>query len=463
MNAGGTTIRPIVLLGPGAYSISEPCEVSKPSQGCHNGGTTMLDINLIREQPDVVRKSLKDRQMDASPVDSILELDEKRRTLLTEVETLKAERNAVSKEIGQMKDAAARQSKIDAMRAVGDKISAMDAELAEVDAELQTLMSGLPNIPDERTPYGVSEDENVVIKTVGEPRKFDFTPKAHWDLGPELGIIDFERGTKITGSRFYVLSGPGARLQRALIAFMLDLHIRQGYTEKYLPFMVKTETVYGAGQLPKFADNLYKDHEEDLYFVPTAEVPLTGYHMDEILEEADLPRRYTGYTPCFRREKMSAGRDVRGIKRGHQFDKVEMYIYCKPEESDDWLEKMRENAEQTCADLGIPYRVKQLCTGDIGFGSAITYDIEAWAPGCDEWLEVSSVSNVTDFQARRANIRYRPAEGGKVRYPHTLNGSGLGLPRTLIAVMENYQQADGSIVVPEALRPWMGGIDIIKP
>jgi len=423
----------------------------------------MLDINLIREQPDVVRKSLKDRQMDPSPVDSILQLDEKRRGLLTEVETLKAKRNAVSKEIGQMKDAAARQSKIDAMRAVGDKISAMDAEVAEVDAELQSLMSNLPNIPDERTPYGKDEDENVVIKTVGEPRKFDFTPKAHWDLGPELGIIDFERGTKITGSRFYVLSGPGARLQRALIAFMLDLHIRQGYTEKYLPFMVKTETVYGAGQLPKFADNLYKDHEEDLYFVPTAEVPLTGYHMEEILEEADLPRLYTGYTPCFRREKMSAGRDVRGIKRGHQFDKVEMYIYCKPEESNDWLEKMRENAEQTCVELGIPYRVKQLCTGDLGFGSSITYDLEAWAPGCDEWLEISSISNVTDFQARRANIRYRPADGGKVRFPHTLNGSGLGLPRTLIAVMENNQQADGSIIVPEVLRPWMGGVDVIGP
>jgi seryl-tRNA synthetase len=423
----------------------------------------MLDIALIREQPDIVRKSLKDRQMDALPVDSILKLDEKRRELLTEVETLKAERNTVSKEIGKMKDKSERQAKIDAMRVVGEKISAMDAELAEVDAELQTLMSELPNIPDERTPYGVDEDENVVLKTVGEPRKFDFTPKPHWDLGPELGIIDFERGAKITGSRFYVLSGPGARLQRALIAFMLDLHIRQGYTEKYLPFMVKTETVYGAGQLPKFADNLYKDYEEDLYFVPTAEVPLTGYHMDEILEEGDLPRRYTGYTPCFRREKMSAGRDVRGIKRGHQFDKVEMYIYCKPEESNDWLEKMRENAEQTCADLGIPYRVKQLCTGDLGFGSTITYDIEAWAPGCDEWLEVSSVSNVTDFQARRANIRYRPEEGGKVKYPHTLNGSGLGLPRTLIAVMENNQQEDGSIIVPEVLRPWMGGVDIIRP
>jgi len=423
----------------------------------------MLDIALIREQPDIVRKSLKDRQMDATPVDSILKLDEKRRELLTEVETLKAERNTVSKEIGKMKDKSERQAKIDAMRIVGEKISAMDAELAEVDTELQTLMSELPNIPDGRTPYGVDEDENVVIKTIGEPRKFDFTPKPHWDLGPELGIIDFERGAKITGSRFYVLSGPGARLQRALIAFMLDLHIRQGYTEKYLPFMVKTETVYGAGQLPKFADNLYKDHEEDLYFVPTAEVPLTGYHMDEILEEADLPRRYTGYTPCFRREKMSAGRDVRGIKRGHQFDKVEMYIYCKPEESNDWLEKMRENAEQTCAELGIPYRVKQLCTGDLGFGSTITYDIEAWAPGCDEWLEVSSVSNVTDFQARRANIRYRPEEGGKVKYPHTLNGSGLGLPRTLIAVMENNQQEDGSIIIPEVLRPWMGGVDVIRP
>lgn len=422
----------------------------------------MLDINLIREQPDLVRKTLKDRQMEASPVDSILELDGKRRALLTQTESLKAERNAVSKEIGKLKDEAARKSKIEAMRAVGEEISALDAELAQVDAELQSLMSGLPNILDERTPFGRDDDENVVIKTVGEQRKFDFTPKPHWDLGPELGIIDFERGAKITGSRFYVLNGLGARLQRALIAWMLDLHIGQGYTEKYLPFMVKTETVYGAGQLPKFADNLYKDHEEDLYFVPTAEVPLTGYHMDEILEEADLPLLYTGYTPCFRREKVSAGRDVRGIKRGHQFDKVEMYIYCRPEDSNEWVEKMSAHAQQTCADLEIPYRVKQVCSGDIGFGSAITYDIEAWAPGCDEWLEVSSVSNVTDFQARRSNIRYRPEEGGKVKFPHTLNGSGLGLPRTLIAVMENYQQADGSIVVPEVLRPWMGGVDVIR-
>jgi len=424
----------------------------------------MLDINIIRETPDVVRKALKDRQMEESPVDAILQLDEKRRALLGQVEVLKAERNTVSKEIGQMKEATARQSKIEAMRVVGDKIAEFDKQVSEVEVELNALTASIPNIPDARVPYGVDDSENIVIRTIGEPRKFDFAPKPHWDLGPALGILDFERGTKLTGSRFYVLQGAGARLQRALIAWMLDLHTRsgQGYEEKYLPFMVKTAVVYGAGQLPKFADNLYKDHEEDYYFVPTAEVPLTGLHMDEILDEASLPRMYTAYTPCFRREKMSAGRDVRGIKRGHQFDKVEMYIYCKPEDSEAMHEKMVKDAEETCALLGIPYRVKRLCSGDLGFGASITYDFELWAPGCDEWLEVSSVSNVTDFQARRANIKYRPTDGGKAKFLHTLNGSGLGLPRTLIAVMENYQQADGSIVVPEVLRPWMGGIDVIK-
>ena len=424
----------------------------------------MLDINLIREKPDVVRKALRDRQENPSPVDTILQLDEKRRNLLNEVEALKAERNAVSKEIGKQKDAADRQSRIEAMRVVGDKISALDKEIETVEAELHALTSTLPNIPDPRTPYGKDDSENVVIKTVGEPRKFDFTPKPHWDLGPALGILDFERGVKMTGSRFYVLSGAGARLQRALIAYMLDLHTRsgQGYLEKYPPFMVKEQTVFAAGQLPKLRDNMYRDHEEDLWMVPTAEVPLTGLHMDEILDEASLPRMYTAYTPCFRREKMSAGRDVRGIKRGHQFDKVEMYIYCKPEDSEALHQKMLKDAEETCALLGIPYRVKQLCAGDLGFGATLTYDLELWAPGCDEWLEVSSVSNVTDFQARRANIKYHPADGGKTRFVHTLNGSGLGLPRTLIAVMENYQQADGSIVVPEVLRPWMGGIDIIR-
>ena len=422
----------------------------------------MLDLNLIRENPDLVRTALKNRQMEVSPVDDILRLDEKRRSLLTQVEALKAERNVVSKEIGKLKDAAERNQKIAAMREVGDKIAAFDKEVAEVETQLQAIASAIPNIPDERTPIGASEDENIVLRTVGQLPEFNFEPKPHWELGPALGILDFERGTKITGSRFYVLNGAGARLQRALIAFMLDLHIRQGYTEEYLPFMVKTATVYGAGQLPKFADNLYKDHEEDYYFVPTAEVPLTGLHMDEILEEGQLPLFYTAYTPCFRREKMSAGRDVRGIKRGHQFDKVEMYMYTRPEESDTLLEKMREDAEATCAALGFTYRVKQLCTGDIGFNSAITYDLEVWAPGCNEWLEVSSVSNVRDFQARRANIKYRPADGGKVRFPHTLNGSGLGLPRTLIAVMENNQQEDGSIVVPDVLRPWMGGVDVIR-
>ena len=432
----------------------------------------MLDINLIREQPDLVRKALSDRQMDPTLVERILELDARRRVLLTEVEALKAERNAVSKEISQtlaphasagVKDAAARQAKIESMRAVGDKIAAIDREVAKVEEELMSVAAIIPNLPDARTPYGKDESENVVLRTVGQLTEFDFEPKIHWNLGPALGILDFERGVKITGSRFYVLTGLGARLQRALIAYMLDLHSRQGYTEQYTPFMVKAATLYAAGQLPKFAENLYHDAEEDLWMVPTAEVPLTGLHMNEILDEKQLPLRYTAYTPCFRREKMSAGRDVRGIKRGHQFDKVEMYIFSKPEESDAMLEQMRQHAEATCAGLGLTYRVKQLCTGDIGFGATMTYDIEVWAPGLQEWLEVSSVSNDTDFQARRANIKYRPANGGKTRFVHTLNGSGLGMPRTLIAVLENYQQADGSVKVPEALLPWMGGVEIIRP
>jgi seryl-tRNA synthetase len=418
---------------------------------------------LIREHPEVVRKSLVDRQMDPSPVDEILTLDEQRRGLIQQVEGLRAERNAVSMEISRMKDANERQSRIGAMREVGDRISQLDEMLGKAEGQLKTLLAWIPNIPDPRTPYGKDDSENVVIRSEGNIPTFNFTPKPHWDLGPELGIIDFERGVKLTGSRFYVLSGAGARLQRAIIAFMLDLHSRQGYLEKYPPFMVKGLTLFAAGQLPKFEDNLYKDYEEDLWMVPTAEVPLTGLHMDEILEEADLPRYYTAYTPCFRREKMSAGRDVRGIKRGHQFDKVEMYIYCTPENSEQMLQKMIADAEETCRQLEFPYRVKQLCSGDLGFGSSITYDIEVWAAGCQEWLEVSSVSNVTDFQARRANIKYRPEDGGRVRFVHTLNGSGLGMPRTLIAVLENNQQADGSVVVPEVLHPWMGGIDIIHP
>ena len=423
----------------------------------------MLDINLIREQPDLVRNSMLDRLMDDVLINVVLDLDVRRRQLLAEVEVLKAERNSVSKEISQMKDATSRQEKIACMRNVGENISALDEKIRMVDEELLNATSELPNIPDERTPFGKDESENIVLRTVGLVPEFNFTPKAHWDLGSTLVIINFDQGVKTTGSRFYVLSGAGARLQRALIAWMLDLHIRQGYTEKYTPFMVKSHTLFGAGQLPKFIDNLYHDIEEDLWMVPTAEVPLTGLHMDEIVDEATLPFYYTAYTPCFRREKMSAGRDVRGIKRGHQFDKVEMYIYCKPEDADPMLEKMRSDAEQTCAELGLTYRIKQLCTGDLGFGARLTYDLEVWAPGCGEWLEVSSVSNVGDFQGRRANIKFRPADGGKTRFVNTLNGSGLGMPRTLIAVLENNQQADGSVVVPEVLRPWMGGLKVIYP
>lgn len=423
----------------------------------------MLDINLIRENPELVRHSMEVRQMDPAPVDQVLALDVERRAILSKVEVLKAERNKVSKEIGRSKDAAERQTKIEAMRNVGDEINAMDERLRQIDTDLQAAVAIIPNIPDESVPYGKDDHENVVVRTVGEPRSFDFTPKPHWDLGPALGIMNFEQGVKITGSRFYVLSGAGARLQRALIAYMLDLHIRQGYTEEYTPFMVRADTLFASGQLPKFQDNLYHDVEEDLWMVPTAEVPLTGLHIGDVFEEASLPTRLTAYTPCFRREKMSAGRDVRGIKRGHQFDKVEMYIYCKPEDSAAEHERMLANAAQTCADLGLTYRVVQQCTGDLSFASRITYDLEVWAPGVEEWLEVSSVSNVGDFQARRANIKYRPADGGKARYLHTLNGSGLGLPRTLIAVMETYQTAEGCIEVPEVLRPWMGGIDVIRP
>lgn len=422
----------------------------------------MLDINLIRENPDVVRAALKLRQMDTDVVSRILEIDAQRRNLLQRAESLKNERNTVSKEISQVKDAEQRRVKIEAMRVVGDQIAELDEHIRKVEAEQMEILSGVPNIPAEDTPPGKDDSENIVVRVIGEQPAYSFSPLPHWDLGPKLGIMNFDQGVKITGSRFYVLSGAGARLQRALIAYMLDLHIKQGYREQYLPFMVKGDVLYGSGQLPKFADNLYRDHEEDFWMVPTAEVPLTGIHMSDVLDDASLPLRYTAYTPCFRREKMSAGRDVRGIKRGHQFDKVEMYIFCRPEDSVKELDKMVADAEATCKGLGLTFRIKRLCSGDLGFNARITYDVEVWAPGCAEWLEVSSVSNVEDFQARRANIKYKPADGGKNRFVHTLNGSGLGLPRTLIAVMEQYQQADGSIAIPEVLRPWMGGIEVIR-
>ena len=422
----------------------------------------MLDINLIRENPDVVRAGMEKRGIDPEPVGQAVQLDEKWRRLLREAEGLKAERNKVSKEIGKM-DADERQAKIDAMKAVSDKIKALDDEIKQVEQDLNDIMAIIPNMPDEKVPEGFTDEDNVEVKRWGDHPEFDFEPQAHWDLGPELGIIDFDRGVKLSGTRFYILSGAGARLQRALISFFLDLHIKQGYTEKYGPFIVRGDVLYAAGQLPKFVDNLYKDHQEDFYLLPTSEVSMTGMHMDEIIEEKDLPLNYTAYSPCFRREKMSAGRDVRGIKRGHQFDKVEMFKYCLPKNSMEELDNMVKDAEACCQILGIPYRIVLKCAGDTSETAVISYDIEAWAAGCQEWLEISSISNVGDFQSRRARIRYRPEGGGSPKALHTLNGSGLALPRVMIAIIENFQRADGTVEIPEVLHPWMGGITRLQP
>ena len=422
----------------------------------------MLDLVFIREHPEKVKAGLEKLGAAPAQVDTILEFDEKRRELLTEVETLRARRNRVSKKIGRLDDQEERQRLIEEMREVGERIDGLEEPLEEIEGDLEAAMWRVPNLPHESVPVGPDESENVVVAQWGEPRAFDFEPVPHWDLGPELGIVDFERGVKLSGSRFYVLRGFGARLQRALIAWMLDVHTTEhGYTEIYPPFVVKERCMWGAGQLPKFADNIYHDVEDDVWLIGTAEIPLTNLHRDEILDAEDLPLHYVAYSACFRREKMSAGRDVRGIKRGHQFDKVEMYTFTTPESSYDALDSLVEDALDICARLGVPYRLVQMCTGDLGFTAAKKYDIELWAPGCQEWLEVSSLSNCEAFQARRANIRYRPEPGASPRFVHTLNGSGLALPRVMIAVMENYQQADGSIVVPDVLQPWMGGVDVI--
>jgi seryl-tRNA synthetase len=421
----------------------------------------MLSLQFIREQTDAVRKALADRRAEA-PLDEILRLDEERRTGLGEAEALRAEQNAASKRIGSAQDPVERQRMIDAMKGVSERLDQVQPKLRDVEEKLNALLMEVPNIPDPATPIGGGEHENVVIQQHGEEYK-DAWRKPHYELGEALGIIDIERGVRLSGSRFYVLTGMGARLQRALIAFMLDLHIdKHGYTEQYLPAMVKEETMWQSGQLPKFRDNLYHDAEEDFWFVPTAEVPLTNLHAGEIIAPDALPLKYAAYTPCFRREKMSAGRDVRGIKRGHQFDKVEMYKFTTPETSNDELQSMLEDALDVCRELGLRFRIVSLCTGDLGFNAARTYDVEVWSPGVEEWLEVSSVSNCTDFQARRANIRFRRAANARPEHPHTLNGSGLALPRTMIAIIENYQREDGSIEVPEVLRSYLGGVSIIS-
>jgi seryl-tRNA synthetase len=418
----------------------------------------MLSLQLIRENTESLRQALANRQ-ESAPVEKILALDEERRRLVAEMDAWRHKHKTVSRQMGQMKEKP--EALLGEMRELGDQVRAAGQRENALEEQLKDLLLRLPNIPHSSVPVGRDSGDNVLTRSCGKPRDFDFSPLPHWELGERLELIDFERGVKLSGTRFYVLRGPGAQLQRSLITFMLDLHTQDhGYTEIYPPSMVKRECMVGSGNLPKFADNLYHDDEDDFWFVPTAEVPITNLHRDEILPPGSLPRHYVAYTPCFRREKIAAGKDIRGIKRGHQFDKVELYKFVEPDTSEDELESMVRNAEEVCQRLGLPYRVVQLCTGDLGFAAMKSYDIEVWAPGCAEWLEVSSCSNCGDFQARRANIRYRPQPGAKVQFLHTLNGSGLALPRILIAVLENYQQSDSSIVVPEALRPYMRAEEI---
>jgi seryl-tRNA synthetase len=413
----------------------------------------MLDIKLIRENPELVRQALEKRG-DSFALDNILEIDSRYRSLLRQTEELRAKHNEASKQLSTSKEKPPQ--RITQMRQLGEQISSLQQQTKEAKANLDSLLLELPNIPHPSVPLGRGADDNAVVRTWGKPQEFSFKPLPHWELGEKLGIIDFQQGVKLSGTRFYVLKGLGAHLQRALISFMLNVHVNEhGYKEIYPPFMVKRECMIGSGNLPKFGDNLYHDEEDDFWFIPTAEVPLTNLHRDEILNADSLPIHYVAYTPCFRREKMSAGKDIRGIKRGHQFDKVELYKVTTPESSDEELEKLVADAEDICRKLNIPHRVVQLCTGDLGFAACKTYDIEMWAPGCAEWLEVSSCSNCSDFQARRANIRYRPEPGAKSEFVHTLNGSGLALPRVLIAVLENYQQADGTVLIPEVLEPYL--------
>ncbi len=474
----------------------------------------MLDINLIREKPDWVKQQLHNLNDEAAieRIDAILALDQRRRALLTEVEAIKANRNKLNKQMGRFRGnkqlspaqiiGGARQAvealaagNIDgflealatpqaaadvdpspaavkdaldgltsALKGLTGRVNALDAEIRQIEQQLHDHMLWIPNIPHETVPVGHSEEENRVGDVRGHMRQFDFTPLPHWDLGPALDIIDFERGVKLAGTRFYILKAMGARLYRAMINWLLDVHTSaHGYTEIYPPFMVREEAMFGSAQFPKFRDVVYFDAESELYMLPTAEVALTNMYRNEILDESQLPLYFVAHTPCFRREKMSAGRDVRGIKRVHQFEKVELYKFTTPETSYEELETLTQAAENVCRMLDIPFRRVEMVTGDLGFAAAKKYDVEMWAPGCQEWLEVSSCSNTEDFQARRANIRYRPAGGGRPRYVHTLNGSGLGMTRALIAVLENYQQQDGSVVVPEVLRPYMGGLEVIAP
>ncbi|MEO8538203.1 MAG: serine--tRNA ligase [bacterium] len=419
----------------------------------------MLSLQYIRENVDRVKRDVLLRNTTA-PVDRILQLDEERRELLQQVEGLRAKRNTVSKAIGASKEASDREVRIAEMRLVGDEIDRLDGRLKKIETELQEKLYEVPNILDPNVPKGPDETSNKVVEVVGDLPQFPFTPRPHWELGEIVGGLDIERGVKMSGSRFYTLKGPLAKLQRCLIQFMLNEHGRAGFTEAYLPYMLNEASLYASGQLPKFRDNLYRDAEEDYFFIPTAEVAFVNLYRDEIIPPGQLPMRFVGHTPCFRREKMSAGRDVRGIKRLHQFEKVEMFVYCEPEQSAAEFDKLVARARAIPELLGLPYRVLELCSGDIGFNATRTTDLEIWGPGQGEWLEVSSASNCLEFQARRANIRYRNVVDEPTRYPHMLNASGLALPRTMITVMENYQREDGSIGIPEVLQPSMG-MDVI--
>jgi seryl-tRNA synthetase len=425
----------------------------------------MLSRELWRSQPDRVRAALKSRASDA-PFDALLAADARWREAQSRLEALKAERNRGSREVGALFKAGRRDEAEELkarMSEVGALITALESDAEALAAEVSSLELAVPNLPHESVPRGADETANRVERAWGEPPRFDFEPLAHWDLGPQLGILDFERAGKISGARFAVLWGAGAALERALVSFMIDRHRRRGYREVYVPFLVNRDALFGTGQLPKFEADLFHVEGTDLFLVPTAEVPVTNLHRGEILEEASLPRRYCAYTPCFRAEAGSYGRDVRGLIRQHQFDKVELVHLSTPEHSYDELAALTASAESILQDLGLPHRVVTLSTGDMGFSAAKTHDLEVWLPGQGCYREISSCSNCEEFQARRADLKYRPTGGGKARYMHTLNGSGVAVGRTLIAILENLQNADGTVTVPEALRPYLGGAERLAP
>lgn len=432
----------------------------------------MLDIKLIRQNPELVREALKKRNSSLT-IDEVLACDERRREILVEVEQLKKSQNDASKLIPRYKkEGKDVNALMEEMKEISVKVKDLDAELKDVEAKIKTLMLNFPNIPNEKVPYGVDDRDNFEMRKFGEPTKFDFEPKAHWDIGTDLNILDAERAAKITGARFTVYRGAGARLERAIYNFMLDLHVeKHGYTEIFPPYMVNRASMTGTGQLPKFENGAFKikncdtdaaEDEKDFFLIPTAEVPVTNLHRDEILDGNTLPIKYCAYSACFRSEAGSAGRDTRGLIRQHQFNKVELVKFTTPETSYDELEKLTNDAEDVLKILGLPYRVVRLCSGDLGFSSAMTYDIEVWMPSYNRYVEISSCSDFEDFQARRANIKYKNDAADKPKLVHTLNGSGLAVGRTTAAILENYQQADGSVIIPEALRKYMGGMEKIE-